>query len=202
MRTYKTDGTIVTRGIDHKTADGIFVGDVLVSFADSLLHMAPNFFRGPFILNCGVEQDADGSITLNGDIGWDDSKEAPALLHINQLLSDDIEPTCSTTGIIRSLVANVAFQRMYTHASMIGDDGDYYWSGLIEMQPGASITIRCESNFTTIKGLRDLLLPFRRKVHNLVQRTTYNYNGVDISVQHENELDGHLIEESAEQPVA
>jgi hypothetical protein len=191
MRCYTTDGSTITRGFPFANADGFKLGDTHITFAESLLH-APRCHFGQQIIDCHAHRSRDGTIMLMAPLEEDINSEGEILLSIQEFLPTANEPIVSSNGEVQFYLSKV--YEKYVGFYGVDDDGcERHWTGLVMLKAGATVRVICEHEYATVQNFWQLVHLARRPTRRVVGQTSYSFDGVDLKITRQLEVDGKIV---------
>jgi hypothetical protein len=191
MRCYTTDGSTITRGFPFENADGFKIGDTHITFKDSLLN-SPSCHFGKQIVNCHAHRSREGKVMLMAPLTPDINCDGEILLAIQEFLPTAKEPIISSNGEVQYYLSKV--YEKYVGFYGVDDNGcERYWTGLVMLKAGATVRVICEHEHDVVENFWQLVHLARRPTRRVVGRTSYSFDGVDLKITRQLEVDGKLV---------
>ncbi|MBU6453951.1 MAG: hypothetical protein KGS72_19385 [Cyanobacteria bacterium REEB67] len=191
MRCYTTDGSTITRGFTFENADGFKIGDTQISFAESLLH-APRCHFGQQIIDCHAHRSREGKVMLMAPLDADINSDSEILLAIQEFLPNAEKPIISSNGEVEFYLSKV--YEKYVGFYGVQDNGcERYWTGLVMLKVGATVRVICDSEYGAVENFWQLVHLARRPTRRVVGRTSYSFDGVDLKITRQLEVEGKLV---------
>jgi hypothetical protein len=186
VRCYTSDGSKINRGFALADADGICAGNTRIAFTNGLSDS--RLYRyNQRVDNCDVAIFRDDEIKLTA--ARDLSGNSRVLLLVDLVQPNGKIPAIDVQGE-GTIFLSKTYHKYMGLQSFSTSPFDLFWTGLVELQEGSTLTITSENNYRRGNSFWHLIGLARRTNVHVVGFTVFSFEGGEVSLAHHWKVNG------------